>query len=96
MTPNIAELVITTTDIDGDIGIVDRLHRLYPCSQLAFKLNGSASHAVNQIARKEYEIDILTCKLHGKFAQDDWINPVGAAAAVAGDDEFPGSLGRIC
>ena len=96
MTPNITEFVITTTDIDVNIGIVDRLHRLYPCSQLAFKLNGSASHAVNQIAGKDYEIDILTCKLRGKFTQDNLINPVGAAAAVARDDEFPGSLGRIC
>lgn len=95
--PNIADLMVATADIDGNIGIVDWLHYFYPSSQISFKFAcADCCDAGNKITWKQDKIDTVAFNLGDKLAQDRLIYSIDAAAAVAGDDEFPGPLGKTC
>jgi len=89
--------MITTTNIDRSIGIVNRLHYFYPDSQLSFKFVWAACcEPGNQITGKQDKIDALILNLSDKLSQDGLIDAISVTTTIAGNDKFPGPLGKTC
>lgn len=96
-TPYITKLVITTADIDGDTGIINRFHYFYPGSEIRFEFVWvDCLVAGNQVTGEYNKIDALAFNLGSKLAEDDLIDSIDVTAAVAGNNEFPGLLRKSC
>jgi len=89
VSPETANLMITPTNINANIGVINRFHYFYPRSKLCFKHLRRGSPAGNQVARTQKKVNILVNNLRGKLAQDNRINPIDIAPAVTGYHESP-------
>ncbi len=63
----LADIMVAADGINADTGIVNGLHDLVPCFELALHRFG-VFIAVDQITGNEDKINILLCNFGGKFA----------------------------
>jgi hypothetical protein len=96
-TPYIAKLVITTADIDGYTGIVNRFHYFYPGSEVSFEFTcADCPVAGDKVAGKQDKIYTSAFNLGNKLVEDNLIDSIVVTAAVAGNNKFPGPLRKSC
>jgi hypothetical protein len=87
--------MVAAAYIYRDVGMVNRCHYFYPDPEMGFEyIRVLNIRAGNKVSGKYNKIYILAFNLSNKLTKNNLIDSIIRAAAVAGNNKFPGLLSK--